>query len=97
MTIERIGLAPNETTRTATQDTILTPRFYTTDFAELDKLDVSSVRAEWDELIAEMRSDPNKSHFKRTEAWDDFKLEDLPEVLRKDLFYFLVCSLTDEF
>ena len=34
-----------EATRVAQQDTLLSPRFYTTDFDELDKTDVSSVRS----------------------------------------------------
>jgi magnesium-protoporphyrin IX monomethyl ester (oxidative) cyclase len=89
--------APNETTAVATSDTMLAPRFYTTDFDELDKLDVSSVRADWDELIAEMRSDPNKTHFRRTDQWDKFELADLPEGLRKEFIDFLVSSLTAEF
>lgn len=97
MTIESLGLAPNETTRQAVQEAMLSPRFYTTDFAEMDRLDVSSVRAEWDALIAEMRSDPNKTHFRRTEAWDKFDLNDLPEGLRKEFVDFLVSSLTSEF
>jgi magnesium-protoporphyrin IX monomethyl ester (oxidative) cyclase len=63
MTIETIGIAPNQATRTAQEDTLLAPRFYTTDFKELDRMDVSSVRKQWDELLAEMRSDPNKGHF----------------------------------
>ena len=33
-------------------------------------MDVTSVRKEWDALIAEMASDPNKSHFKRNAEWD---------------------------
>ena len=57
----------NETTQTAVNSTMLNPRFYTTDFDEMDKLNVSGVRAEWDALIAEMKSDPNKGHFKRNE------------------------------
>lgn len=89
--------APNESTRQAQEDSLLAPRFYTTDFDELDRLDVSSVRREWDELIAELKSDPNKGHFKRTDAWDDFDLDSLPEGLRKEFLDFLISSLTAEF
>ena len=97
MTIESIGIAPNETTRIAATDAMLSPRFYTTDFAEMDRLDVSSVRKEWDALLAEMRADPNKMHFRRTEAWDKFELAALPEGLRKEFLDFLISSLTAEF
>ncbi|MEM1371557.1 MAG: ferritin family protein, partial [Pseudomonadota bacterium] len=77
--------------------TVLNPRFYTTDFEALDKTDISSVRAEWDVLIKEMRDDPNRKHFKRTEAWDDFDINDLPPGLQKEFVDFLVSSLTSEF
>ena len=62
----------------AREDTVLSPRFYTTDFAAMDRIDVSPVRAEWDALIAEMAVDPNKLHFKRTEAFDGV-IESLPD------------------
>jgi magnesium-protoporphyrin IX monomethyl ester (oxidative) cyclase len=97
MTIETLGLTANDTARIAQQDTMLSPRFYTTDFAELDRMDVSSVRGEWDALLAEMRSDPNKSHFVRNENWKIPNLADLPEGLRKEFVDFLVSSLTAEF
>ncbi|MEO1015568.1 MAG: magnesium-protoporphyrin IX monomethyl ester (oxidative) cyclase [Pseudomonadota bacterium] len=85
-----------DTTETALQNTMLSPRFYTTDFEEMDRMDVSSVRREWDALIAEMASDPNKGHFKRTAEFDNilFKLD--PE-LRREFVDFLVSSLTAEF
>ena len=53
-------------TEVAMSNTLLTPRFYTTDFDEMDAIDVSPVRKEWDQLIAQMVSDPNKGHFKKT-------------------------------
>ena len=59
-----------EATRAAQEDTVLSPRFYTTDFEALDKTDVSSVRPQWDALIAELREDPNKKHFTRNEEFD---------------------------
>ena len=85
-----------EATRVAQEDTVLSPRFYTTDFEELDKTDVSSVRAQWDELIEELRSDPNKKHFIRNEEFDaDFS--QLPDDLDKEFRDFLVSSITAEF
>lgn len=85
-----------DATRIALQDTVLSPRFYTTDFEALDKIDVSSVRGDWDALMQEMESDPNKLHFKRTEKFSN-TLDDLPEELRKEWVDFLVSSLTSEF
>jgi magnesium-protoporphyrin IX monomethyl ester (oxidative) cyclase len=96
MTIETIG-RPNDTTLSAQQDTILSPRFYTTDFDELDRMSVDAVRAEWDQLLAEMRSDPNHGHFRRGEGWEVIDLNTLPEGLRKEFLDFLVSSLTAEF
>ena len=80
----------------ATQDTMLTPRFYTTDYDALDAIDVSPVRAEWDQLIADMVGDPNKLHFKHS---DRFKgvIEGLEPSLRQEFTDFLVSSMTSEF
>jgi magnesium-protoporphyrin IX monomethyl ester (oxidative) cyclase len=80
----------------ATQDTMLTPRFYTTDYDALDAIDVSLVRREWDQLIADMVGDPNKLHFKHS---DRFKgvIEGLEPALRQEFTDFLVSSMTSEF
>ncbi|MEL6426778.1 MAG: magnesium-protoporphyrin IX monomethyl ester (oxidative) cyclase [Pseudomonadota bacterium] len=91
------GFTSDTTTEMATETTLLNPRFYTTDFDKLDKTNVEPVREEWDELIAEMRSDPNKTHFKKTADWDEVDFEGMDPELRKELIDFLVSSLTAEF
>jgi magnesium-protoporphyrin IX monomethyl ester (oxidative) cyclase len=88
--------APNETTQLAQQDTVLSPRFYTTDFKAMNEIDVSPVRAEWDDLIAELRRDTNKGHFIRNEKFD-VDLSAMPDDLRKEFLEFLVSSVTAEF
>ena len=87
----------NESTRAATEDAVLNPRFYTTDFAEMDRLDISPLQTQWDELVAEFRSDPNKLHFKRTPEFSDFDWTGWDPELRKAFVEFLVSSVTAEF
>jgi magnesium-protoporphyrin IX monomethyl ester (oxidative) cyclase len=90
-----IKAAP-DTMAIARENTVLSPRFYTTDYVAMDKIDVTPVRAEWDKLIAEMVADPNKLHFKRTDQFDGV-IESLPDGLREEFIDFLVSSLTAEF
>ena len=93
---DKRAAAPNESTRYAQQDTVLSPRFYTTDFEAMSRVDVSGVRAEWDALIAELRADHNKNHFVQTEVFkQDFS--SMPPALRKEFLEFLVSSVTAEF
>ncbi|SDE20551.1 magnesium-protoporphyrin IX monomethyl ester (oxidative) cyclase [Limimaricola pyoseonensis] len=84
-------------TEAAMQNTLLTPRFYTTDFDALDAIDVSPIRDEWDALIARMTADPNKGHFKKNEDWDHVDWDGMEPELRKEFIDFLISSCTAEF
>ncbi len=94
--LRSVPAAPNETTLRAQQTTTLSPRFYTTNFDEMNRYSVEPVRTEWDDLIAELESDKNRRHFQRNGEWD-LDLTRLPEPLRKEFVDFLVSSLTAEF
>ena len=87
----------DDATSLAMQDTLLTPRFYTTNFDEMDAIDVEPVREDWDKLISQMLSDPNKGHFKKNEDWDHVKWEEMEEELKKEFIDFLISSCTSEF
>ena len=86
-----------DTTGMATQDTVLSPHFYTTDFDALDRIDVEPVRADWDKLMKEFEEDANRGHFKRTDEWDAVDLDAYSPELQRELVDFLVSSVTSEF
>jgi magnesium-protoporphyrin IX monomethyl ester (oxidative) cyclase len=86
----------NETTKKAQETAVLAPRFYTTDFDEMDKVSIEPVRAEWDALIAELAADTNRTHFQRDASWS-FDPQTLPPELREELLDFFVSSVTAEF
>ena len=86
----------NDSTKTAQASTVLSPRFYTTDFDAMEKLDVSSVRDSWDRLMEEFAADPNKGHFVRTDEMA-VDISGYPQQLQTELLDFLVSSVTAEF
>ncbi len=89
-----------ESMQMAKTETLLTPRFYTTDYAALERLDVSSVRAEWDAMMAEYEGDNNHDHFQRDAAFEvelKEKFSKISPELRKEFQEFLVSSVTSEF
>jgi magnesium-protoporphyrin IX monomethyl ester (oxidative) cyclase len=88
--------ASADATVRAKADTLLTPRFYTTDYAALDRIDLTPVRAEWDRLMAEFENDGNRNHFTRT---DDFleQVKELPPALHAEFLDFMISSVTSEF
>jgi len=94
--LDNATITSEEATDIAMQNTLLTPRFYTTDFDEMDAIDVTPVRDTWDELIAEMKSDPNKGHFKKTDAWEA-DWDGMDPALKAEFIDFLISSCTAGF
>jgi magnesium-protoporphyrin IX monomethyl ester (oxidative) cyclase len=90
-------MTSDRATEVAMQNTLLTPRFYTTDFDEMDAIDVTPVRAEWDVLIAQMKADPNRGHFKKNEDWGTVDWDGMEPKLRAEFIDFLISSCTAEF
>ena len=85
-----------DATRKAEANTLLSPRFYKTDYAALERLDVSGVRGEWDQMMDEFRRDVNKDHFERN-ALFDAEVHPLPADLHQEFLDFLISSVTAEF
>ena len=84
----------------AKQETLLTPRFYTTDFKAMDRINVEPIRAEWDKMMAEYEGDNNHDHFQRDARFADearAQMETMSPELKQEFLDFLVSSLTSEF
>jgi magnesium-protoporphyrin IX monomethyl ester (oxidative) cyclase len=86
--------------RKAKTESLLSPRFYTTDFAAMDRIDVSPLRAEWDAMLAEYEGDNNHDHFQRTPEFATEVAQVFSQVspeLRQEFLDFLISSVTSEF
>uniref|UniRef100_A0A1C9CFD9 Probable magnesium-protoporphyrin IX monomethyl ester [oxidative] cyclase n=1 Tax=Hildenbrandia rivularis TaxID=135206 RepID=A0A1C9CFD9_9FLOR len=78
------------------KETLLTPRFYTTNFEEMSKLDISNNQEEFEALLQEFRADYNQQHFIRKTAFNNSQA--LINKSAKSLFVeFLERSCTAEF
>jgi len=82
--------------KSASKETLLTPRFYTTNFKEMSELDISSNIQEIESIVEEFRVDYNRDHFIRDKeflnTWDFFD-----EKTRDIFIEFLERSCTAEF
>ncbi|HEY9818851.1 MAG TPA: magnesium-protoporphyrin IX monomethyl ester (oxidative) cyclase [Candidatus Obscuribacterales bacterium] len=78
------------------QETLLTPRFYTTNFDAVAQMDLSGHEDKMESVLAELRADYNRYHFVRNEdfnqCWDSIDGE-----TRRAFIDFLERSCTSEF
>ncbi|MDJ0713310.1 MAG: magnesium-protoporphyrin IX monomethyl ester (oxidative) cyclase [Prochloraceae cyanobacterium] len=78
------------------KETLLTPRFYTTDFDAVANLDLSSQQEELEAMLEQMRTDYNRHHFVRDEQFNR-TWENVDETTRRAFIDFLERSCTSEF
>ena len=83
-------------TKDPVKDTILTPRFYTTDFEAMASMDLRPNEAELEAICEEFRKDYNRHHFVRNADFDGAADKLDPET-RKVFIEFLEQSCTSEF
>jgi magnesium-protoporphyrin IX monomethyl ester (oxidative) cyclase len=82
--------------KTPAKETILTPRFYTTDFEEMAKMDISVNEDELKAILAEFKQDYNRRHFVRNELFDQ-SWDHIDGDTRRLFVEFLERSCTAEF
>lgn len=82
--------------KTPAKETILTPRFYTTDFEEMEKMDISANEDELRAILEEFRADYNRHHFIRDEEFDQ-SWDHVDGDTRRLFVEFLERSCTAEF
>jgi magnesium-protoporphyrin IX monomethyl ester (oxidative) cyclase len=88
--------AVNLTTQQALDARPLAPRFYCTDYAAMEHIDIEPVRAEWDLMMRDFELDKNRGHFKQNYEYDPSILESDPE-LKEEFLDLLVSSITAEY
>ncbi|MBF2019805.1 MAG: magnesium-protoporphyrin IX monomethyl ester (oxidative) cyclase [Hydrococcus sp. C42_A2020_068] len=87
---------PKSNPQALIQETILTPRFYTTDFEAAANFDLSLQETALKAMLDEMRTDYNRHHFVRDEAFEQI-WDDLDEETRNSFIDYLERSCVSEF
>ncbi|NEQ96825.1 MAG: magnesium-protoporphyrin IX monomethyl ester (oxidative) cyclase [Cyanothece sp. SIO2G6] len=82
--------------KTPAKETILTPRFYTTDFDEMANMDISVNEDELQAILKEFQVDYNRNHFIRDEDFDQ-SWDHIDGDTRQLFVEFLERSCTAEF
>ena len=62
----------------------MAPRFYCTDYAAMENIDIEPVRAEWDLMMRDFELDKNRGHFKQNYEYDPNILESDQTASRTD-------------
>lgn len=91
---ESAGLRPG--IKAPVQETLLTPRFYTTDFDAVAQMNFDGYTDELDAVIAELRADYNRHHFVRNQEFEQ-SWEQIDGETRQAFIDFLERSCTSEF
>ena len=92
----RVGSPDGPAIKDPAKDTILTPRFYTTDFDAMAAMDLRPNEAELEAICEEFRKDYNRHHFVRNDEFEG-AAEKLDPTSRKVFIEFLEQSCTSEF
>jgi magnesium-protoporphyrin IX monomethyl ester (oxidative) cyclase len=91
-----VNTLPKPEIKTPSKETVLTPRFYTTDFETAAKLDLSAQETELQAMLTEMRTDYNRHHFVRDEAFEQ-SWEHISGEAREAFIEYLERSCISEF
>ncbi|MEH2083762.1 MAG: magnesium-protoporphyrin IX monomethyl ester (oxidative) cyclase [Nostoc sp.] len=91
-----VNTLPKPEIKTPSKETVLTPRFYTTDFETAAKLDLSAQETELQAMLTEMRTDYNRHHFVRDEAFEQ-SWEHISGEARQAFIEYLERSCISEF
>jgi magnesium-protoporphyrin IX monomethyl ester (oxidative) cyclase len=91
-----VNTLPKPEIKTPSKETVLTPRFYTTDFETAANLDLSAQETELKAMLAEMRTDYNRHHFVRDEVFNQ-SWEHIEGEARQAFIEYLERSCISEF
>jgi magnesium-protoporphyrin IX monomethyl ester (oxidative) cyclase len=93
---QQIETDPSKVNGTGKKETILTPRFYTTNFDAMANMDIADTEADFEAILQEFKADYNRRHFVRDEEFNQ-SWDGIDEHTKNSFRVFLEGSCTSEF